>query len=324
MDRPVCLDGPAPADLLLSISPDDRRVRRADLVPALAVDGQVHRAADALPQRPADRDVLILGHGMAPPAPDRERFISADLRLHVPLRALKEALRPGTILEGQLVETLRPRRAPAPPYGLGRAGRQGIRRRVVGVRRATDDDRLVGVAFEKTDEHLLSDAGQGPEAEARAGPSLAYPDPARALLVARRRAIPEEASPNAAMLIGEQLFARGAGDDRTLQTVHGGPRCAARRAIGLVGEHGFRASVPFRVALTVDRELGHEQARGSRPGAGVDGPGSRRPSPARDRRRWWRRRPRWPPRARPRASAPHGARPRGDRALRCRADRRWA
>src|SRR5208282_2636063 len=79
-----------------------------------------------------------------------------------------------------------------------------------------DDHRLVGVALEEADQHLVADPRHGVHAVAAPGPGLAHAEEARALLVAPALAVPVELHAHAAELVGVDLLPRGADDERAL------------------------------------------------------------------------------------------------------------
>src|SRR5262249_10560260 len=79
------------------------------------------------------------------------------------------------------------------------------------------DNRLVGVAFQKIDDHLLADARDVDAAPGGAGPGLRDADPAGAVLVALAMPVPVELHLHPAILVGEDLLARGAGHSRGLR-----------------------------------------------------------------------------------------------------------
>src|SRR5512132_3760583 len=100
--------------------------------------------ADALARRPADRAVLVASYVMRALAADAQGLIAEHFGCLVALGSLVKPLGACAVFKADFVVAASVRCAPAPPYSLGRVGRQRIRRRVMRVGRATEDDRLVG------------------------------------------------------------------------------------------------------------------------------------------------------------------------------------
>ena len=91
--------------------------------------------------------------------------------------------------------------------------RKAVRGLVGAVIHPADDDRLIRVALQKIDDHLLADAGNVHGAPAGTGPELADPYPAGALVVALALAVPVELDLDAAVFVGVDLLAGRSGDD---------------------------------------------------------------------------------------------------------------
>ena len=126
--------------------------------------------------------------------------------------------------------------APAPPLARARldarlrhVGRQIVGRHLLGVVDAAGDDRLVRIAFEEIDDHLLADARDRDHAPALARPRMRDADPARAVLVLLAVAVPVELHLHAAVLVGVDLVAARADHDRGLRPLHERLRRAAPR-----------------------------------------------------------------------------------------------
>src|SRR5262249_34050463 len=85
---------------------------------------------------------------------------------------------------------------------------------------AADDDRLVRVAFLESDDDLLADARDVDRPPLLAGPVRADADPAGAVGVILPQAVPEELHLHPAVLVGEDLFARGPHDHGRLRAAH--------------------------------------------------------------------------------------------------------
>ncbi|MNQ38978.1 hypothetical protein D3C85_525790 [compost metagenome] len=85
--------------------------------------------------------------------------------------------------------------------------RQFVRRAVDGVVAAANDHGLVGIAVEKTDQHFLTDAGQGDVAPAGTGPVVGDAHPAGAAVVILALAIPGELQAHATVFVAVDFFA---------------------------------------------------------------------------------------------------------------------
>src|SRR5262249_9593125 len=142
-----------------------------------------------------------------------------------------DLLSPLLILEADLVK-IRPSSAGARPRldaALGLVGRKIPRRHLLRVVDATDDDRLVGIAFQEIRDHFLADPGDGGQAPVLAGPHGADADPARAVGVVLAGAVPVELDLHAAVLVGEDLLAARSDDHGRLTALDGRPRSDSLR-----------------------------------------------------------------------------------------------
>src|SRR5262249_20601781 len=124
------------------------------------------------------------------------------------LRVDVELLAALFVLEPDLVEVVRrpAGRRPRLDAGLRLVGGQVVRRHVLAVVDATDDDRLIGIAFEEGDDDFLADARQVDHPPVLAGPALRDSDPARAVLVAMPFAVPVELHLHAPEVVNEDLL----------------------------------------------------------------------------------------------------------------------
>src|SRR5690606_9180447 len=89
---------------------------------------------------------------------------------------------------------------------LGGIGGQVVGHGLLGVVDAAGDDRPVGVAFQKADDHLLADARDVHRAPVLAGPVLRHADPAGAVFVALVVAVPVEVHLHPAVLVGPDFL----------------------------------------------------------------------------------------------------------------------
>src|SRR5690606_37176462 len=81
---------------------------------------------------------------------------------------------------------------------------------------AAGDQWLVGVAFEKADQHFHADSWNGDAAVAVAGPAAGHSEPAAGLCVGMAVAVPVELDFDTAVFVAVDFFGFGAGDDGAL------------------------------------------------------------------------------------------------------------
>src|SRR5206468_3132106 len=98
------------------------------------------------------------------------------------------------VLHAQLVEVVGAalQAAAALQAGLRLVGGQGVGRHLLGIINAADDDRLVGVAFLKSDDDFLPDPRDVNTTPLLASQQRADADPARAVGVSLPLTVPEE------------------------------------------------------------------------------------------------------------------------------------
>jgi hypothetical protein len=164
---------------------------------ALGVVREVERIAVAVVVNVLVRGARVIGGGAeADAAPRAGRDARADrLGLGVLdadgpglLGVEEDLLGAPLVLEAELVEVgRRPSHGRAAlDAGLGAVRRQVVRRHLLGVVDAPGDQRLVRIALEEGDDHLLADAGNRDDAPVLAGPVLRDANPAGAVLVRPR------------------------------------------------------------------------------------------------------------------------------------------
>ena len=157
--------------------------------------------------------------------PDQLHRVVLDPRVHVPLGVDEDLLLALGVEEAPLVVARRHpssvlRLEPADQVLVGVLGVRALAevgRHLVGVVDHADDDRLVGVAFEMVDDHLLADPRPERGPPAPAGGELRDADPAGALLVVLPLAVPVELDLHPAVLVGVELLTRRADDDGGLR-----------------------------------------------------------------------------------------------------------
>ncbi len=140
--------------------------------------------------------------------------------------------------------------------GLGHVVRQGVGHRALGIVHAPRDDRPVRIAFEEVDDHFLADARDVDGAPVLAGPWIRHANPARRVLVVLALAIPVELDLHAAVLVGIDLLARRADDDRRLRALDDRLRGYPGRAVRRLAVERDDAALAVRLAAAHARHIG--------------------------------------------------------------------
>ena len=144
-----------------------------------------------------------------------------DLGVQIPLAVEVNLLLTGLIFKAQLVKAAALMGLGA-QHGAALVARQLVGRAIGGVKGAPGDDRLVRVAFEEADNHLMTHARYGEQTILATGPALSDPHPAGALVVGTAITIPGELQLHPAMLIAVDLFALGADHGGDLRAIDPG------------------------------------------------------------------------------------------------------
>ncbi len=144
--------------------------------------------------------------------------------------------------------------------------RQIVGRHHVGVVHATDDDRLIGIAFQEADDHFLADARNVDRAPGLARPRLRDANPAGAVLVEFAVAIPVELHFHARIFVGVDLLARLADDNGSLCALHYRLRCAPFGTVVRLRINGFNRDVKLFAQLSTARFIAIRAQRVSRVG----------------------------------------------------------
>ena len=118
---------------------------------------------------------------------------------------------------------------------------------MVGVVEAAGNYGAIGITFQEFDDDLVPDARQLHGAPAEAGDALRDADPAGAIVIVFADAVPVELYFDAAVFVGIDFFALGAGDEGGLRTVNKGTGSDSCRAKGGLRGNGFEA-VAVRLA----------------------------------------------------------------------------
>ncbi len=161
---------------------------------------------------------------------DRDRFIVADVFRLVILDddvlvlfgVDIDLLLSLFILETNLVKIVRrsAETAAALDSCLGLVSGQRVRRHLLRIVDAADDDRLIGIAFEKVNDDFLLDARDVDHAPLLSRQRRSHAHPAGTVRVILSLAVPVKLNFNPAVFIGENLLARRAHDDRRLSSLH--------------------------------------------------------------------------------------------------------
>src|SRR4029453_5346993 len=111
---------------------------------------------------------------------------------------------------------------------------------------AAGDERAIGIALQKRDDHFMPNVRQVHGSPSATRPGLRYPNPAGTPFIALAVAIPVKLNPHAPVLVGVDLLARWSPDHRRLRPVDERLfRHAHRPERHVVGD-GFEAVVVAR------------------------------------------------------------------------------
>src|SRR5690554_6581931 len=153
---------------------------------------------------------------------DADTLVVLDVLIPVALGVDEDLLLAGLVLDAQFVEAVAAGAAQALEDGSGLVRGQLTGHRVGAVVQAAGDQGLVGVAFQKTDQHFHADARDGDAAPVVAGPAAGHPQPATGVGVGLAFAVPVELDLDPALFVTVDFFAGGAGDYGGLLTQHAG------------------------------------------------------------------------------------------------------
>ncbi|MEZ4380358.1 MAG: hypothetical protein R3A79_03365 [Nannocystaceae bacterium] len=215
----------------------------------------------------ADRRGPVGADGGGVVGADRSCPAGVDDLIHVLGAWRKTLLCAGLILEAELVEAAAARGRRGLDRGLGLVVGEEVRRRVVAVVDAADDQRAVGIAVDEVDDDLHPDPRDEEAAPARSGEALGDADPPRGALVDRGEAIPVGQELDPPVLVAVHVLAWRAGDRRRLDPGDLGlvlgqdrPERQAERlaleGVGVAGGHAARGRLGdrlLRALAAVDR-----------------------------------------------------------------------
>src|SRR5690606_13220074 len=153
---------------------------------------------------------------------DADALVVLDVLIPVALGVNEDLLLAGLVLDTQFVEAVAAGAAQALEDGSGLVRGQLTGHRVGAVVQAAGDQGLVGVAFQKTDQHFHADARDGDAAPVVAGPAAGHPQPAAGVGVDLAFAVPVELDLDPALFVAVDFFAGGAGDHGGLLAQHPG------------------------------------------------------------------------------------------------------
>src|SRR5690554_6960656 len=120
---------------------------------------------------------------------DADALVVLDVLIPVALGVDEDLLLAGLVLDAQFVEAVTAGAAQAFEQAAGLVCRQLTGHRVGAVVQAATDQRLVRVAFQKTDQHFHADARDGDAAPVVAGPAAGHPQPAAGVGIGRAFAV---------------------------------------------------------------------------------------------------------------------------------------
>src|SRR5690554_2657601 len=153
---------------------------------------------------------------------DADTLVVLDVLIPVALGVDEDLLLASLVLDAQFVEAVAAGAAQALEQAAGLVLGQLVGHRVGAVVQAATDQRLVRVAFQKTDQYLHADARDGDAAPVVAGPAAGHPQPAAGVGVGLTFAVPVELDLDPALNVAVDFFAGGAGDHRGLLAQHPG------------------------------------------------------------------------------------------------------
>src|SRR5690554_6561926 len=153
---------------------------------------------------------------------DADALVVLDVLIPVALGVDKNLLLARLVLDAQFVEAVAAGAAQALEQAAGLVCRQLVGHRVGTVVQAAGDQRLVRVAFQKTDQHFHADARDGDAAPVVAGPAAGHPQPAAGVGVGLAFAVPVELDLDPALVVAVDFFVGRAGDHGGLLAQHAG------------------------------------------------------------------------------------------------------
>src|SRR5690554_2050264 len=153
---------------------------------------------------------------------DADTLVVLDVLVPVALGVDEDLLLASLVLDAQFVEAVAAGAAQALEQAAGLVCRQLTGHRVGAVVQAATDQRLVRVAFQKTDQHFHADARDGDAAPVVAGPAAGHPQPAAGVGVGLAFAVPVELDLDPALFVTVDFFAGRAGDHGGLLAQHAG------------------------------------------------------------------------------------------------------
>src|SRR5690554_2615621 len=195
-----------------------------------AGDGQVVISLDLGPAVSVGAVVLfgqVLGvtvglDAFVPFVADADALVVLDVLIPVALGVDENLLLARLVLDAQFVEAVAAGAAQALEQAAGLVCRQLVGNRVGTVVQEAGDQRLVRVAFQKTDQYFHADARDGHAAPVVAGPAAGHPQPAAGVGIGLAFAVPVELDLDPALIVAVDFFVGRAGDHRGLLAQHPG------------------------------------------------------------------------------------------------------
>src|SRR5690606_39964390 len=195
---------------------------------------------------------------------DTDALVVPDVLIPVALGVDEDLFFTGPVLDAQFVEAVAAGAAQALEDGSGLVRGQLTGHRVGAVVQAAGDQGLVGVAFQKTDQHFHADARDGDAAPVVAGPAAGHPQPAAGVGVDLAFAVPVELDLDPALFVAVDFFTGGAGDHRGLLAQHPGFGVAQGWAVrGVPGGGGEVVAVALGEAWIPLSPVHYSPLRGS-------------------------------------------------------------
>src|SRR5690554_6633828 len=206
--------------LQMYLAPGFGQLGDAGLKMLASADGQMVISLDLGPAVGVSAVVLlgqVLGvtvglDAFVPFVADADALVVLDVLIPVALGVDEDLLLARLVLDAQFVEAAAAGAAQALEQAAGLVCRQLVGHRVGTVVQTATDQRLVRVAFQKTDQYFHADARDGDAAPVVAGPAAGHPQPAAGVGIGLAFAVPVELDLDPALFVTVDFFAGRAGD----------------------------------------------------------------------------------------------------------------
>ena len=212
-------DGHAASVLGLPVA-DHQLIVALDVLGLMAFHVQMFVLVDLLTLIAAFLAILLPTDDLVPIAVDACLRVVPNAHVHVLLSVKEDSLAILLVFEHQLIKTASALGRIALDVAPCLVGRQTVVRHLVRVVDAADDQRAVGIAFQKVDNHFLPDAGDGQEPPFSSGGVMSDSYPARTLVVALPLAVPVKLDLHTPVLVAVDFFTIRPYDDGCLDARH--------------------------------------------------------------------------------------------------------